>query len=195
MTAVHITLGSQSFPVTDARRIAINAADPAHAAVNQLVSIAAICNDATFITNSDKEDLPAEARNVAGDATDSGLLRFAESVASVDKLRGAVNVVSQLAFNSKNKYALKLVKRSSSSVAALPALFETAEGDTEQLLLAKGALLFSCLPAPPPLTHSIRRCSRCPPSPLRLDPPARRFYLPSRFFPPVRHQHSSVAFR
>ncbi|GAA5822430.1 hypothetical protein JCM11251_006335 [Rhodosporidiobolus azoricus] len=139
MTAVHVTVGSHSFPVAVARRLAVNAADPAHGAVNQLVSIAAICNDASFITNHSKEDLPAEARNVAGDATDSGLLRFAESVTSVDKLRSAVKVVSQVAFNSKTKYALKLVKRSHHSVAALPQLFETEEGDAEQLLLVKGA--------------------------------------------------------
>ncbi|GAA5914981.1 hypothetical protein JCM6882_001950 [Rhodosporidiobolus microsporus] len=140
MTAVHVTIGPQSFPVADARRTAINAVDPSHSAVNQLVSIAAICNDASFLTRTKGEEkhLPAEVRDVAGDATDSGLLRFAESVTGVDKIRGAVSIVSQVAFNSKNKFALTLVKRAQST-AALPALFETNEGDAEQLLLAKGA--------------------------------------------------------
>lgn len=44
----------------------------------------------------------------------------------------------KLAFNSKNKFAVKLVKRARAPLAALPALFDGDE-NSDQLLLVKGA--------------------------------------------------------
>ncbi|BGP13453.1 hypothetical protein JCM10213_001777 [Rhodosporidiobolus nylandii] len=137
MTAVNLTLGTQSSTVTDARRIASNPSDPAYFALSQLVSIAGICNDATFASTD--SNLPLEARKINGDATDTGLLRFAESVASVEAARKSVVQVERLAFNSRNKYALKLVKPARSSGAAVPQLFDTKDGEAEQVLLVKGA--------------------------------------------------------
>ncbi|GAA6030385.1 hypothetical protein JCM8097_009082 [Rhodosporidiobolus ruineniae] len=136
MTVVGLTLGTQALTATDARRAAINAADPSHAAVDQLISIAALCNDADFAAG--EEGVEVETRKINGDATDTGLLRFAASIASIEQLRKAVVKVSALAFNSKNKFAAKIVKPAHAA-AALPALFEVQGGETEQLMLVKGA--------------------------------------------------------
>ena len=47
---------------------------------------------------------------VLGDATDSGLLRFCDKVIAVDELRDAFETVFSIPFNSKNKWALTMVR-------------------------------------------------------------------------------------
>ncbi|GAA5849077.1 hypothetical protein JCM8547_006436 [Rhodosporidiobolus lusitaniae] len=138
MSVVSNAIGSQTIPAQEARRLALNLSATTSSAVHQLVSIAAICNDAAFSSEPGQSNLPPETRKVNGDATDTGLLRFAESVVSVEQLRSAVKAVSQLAFNSENKFATKLVK-AAKSVSALPELFEVVEEDAEHALLVKGA--------------------------------------------------------
>lgn len=74
---------------------------------------------------------------------DTGLLRFAESVSSVSNLRASVIEEDKLSFNSKNKFAVKLVAPVVEH-KALSSVF--AEGE-ELVLLAKGApdvLMRSC---------------------------------------------------
>ncbi|KPV72397.1 uncharacterized protein RHOBADRAFT_18175 [Rhodotorula graminis WP1] len=137
MTAVSMTVGTSSFTAADARRISVDAANPTHMALNQVVAVAAICNDAEFVVCEDK-DMPLEARKVVGDATDTGLLRFAESCSPVSSVRNAVVVKQKLAFNSKTKFAVKLCARAHASTAALPALFDGDEC-SDQVLLVKGA--------------------------------------------------------
>ncbi|BGP49912.1 hypothetical protein JCM10450v2_005817 [Rhodotorula kratochvilovae] len=137
MSVVNLTVGTSPFSLAEARLASANAADSSHAALSQVVAITAICNDAEF-AEGEEGDTPVESRKVNGDATDTGLLRFAESIAPVEQVRRAVVEQQKLAFNSKNKFALKLVKRAHKSVAAVSGLFDGAE-DCEQLLLAKGA--------------------------------------------------------
>ncbi|GAA5977314.1 hypothetical protein JCM10908_004936 [Rhodotorula pacifica] len=137
MSAVNIAIGSSSFTVTEARRGDTNA----RAAIEQLVAIAGICNEAHFAET--EPDMPPETRKVNGDATDTGLLRFAESVSSVSRLRGSVVEEDKLSFNSKNKFAVKLVAPVSPDKP-----FASVFGEGESLvLLAKGApdiLMRSC---------------------------------------------------
>ena len=47
---------------------------------------------------------------VLGDATDSGLLRFADKIIGVDDIRDAFARVFSIPFNSKNKWALTMVR-------------------------------------------------------------------------------------
>lgn len=137
MSAVNLAIGASVFTITDARRGDING----RAAIEQLVAVAAICNEAHF-ADADL-DLPPETRNVIGDATDTGLLRFAESVASVSDLRASIVEEDKLSFNSRNKYAVKLVAPVIQEKPC-PSIF----GEGENLvLLAKGApdvLMRSC---------------------------------------------------
>ncbi|GAA5889238.1 hypothetical protein JCM8208_007811 [Rhodotorula glutinis] len=137
MTVVSLSVGASSFAAADARRISGDAANPTHSALNQVVAIAAICNDADFV-GDDGHEMPLEARKVVGDATDTGLLRFAESVSSVSSVRKAVVEKQKLAFNSKAKFAVKLCSPAHASAAALPALFDGDEYSS-QVLLVKGA--------------------------------------------------------
>ncbi|GAA5873739.1 hypothetical protein JCM3774_000154 [Rhodotorula dairenensis] len=138
MSAVNIAIGASAFTVTEARRGDINA----RAAIEQLIAVAAICNEARFADSN--PDMPPETRKVIGDATDTGLLRFAESVSSVPELRASVVEEDKLNFNSKNKYAVKLV---APTVEEKPCSRVFAEGENPFVLLAKGApdvLMRSC---------------------------------------------------
>lgn len=96
-------------------------------ALKVLVAIAGICNDAEF----EKGEEEGEKRKANGDATgefrrpgcgvdtdgrtgiDTGLLRFSESVASVDKARSDWKEVGKLAFNSKvsSTYLSRVARR------------------------------------------------------------------------------------
>ncbi|KAN0129016.1 cation transporting ATPase [Lactarius tabidus] len=70
----------------------------------QLATVAALCNAASF------EGSPSDSnRKINGDATDSALLKFADSLlASVDAVRGRWQHVHKMAFNSKTKFMLTL---------------------------------------------------------------------------------------
>ncbi|KAF8263726.1 sodium-potassium ATPase [Lactarius quietus] len=70
----------------------------------QLATIAAICNAASF------EGSPSESnRKINGDATDSALLKFADSLLeSVDAVRGRWQHIHKMAFNSKTKFMLTI---------------------------------------------------------------------------------------
>ncbi|GAA5964922.1 hypothetical protein JCM8115_007078 [Rhodotorula mucilaginosa] len=129
MSAVNIAIGSSAFTVTEARR----GDTSARGAIEQLVAVAGICNEAHF--SESEPDMPPETRKVNGDATDTGLLRFAESVSSVSQLRSSVVEEDKLSFNSKNKFAVKLVAPVAET-KPLSSVF--AEGE-ELVLLAKGA--------------------------------------------------------
>lgn len=148
MSAVNIAIGDASYSVAEARRGETNARE----AIKQLVAVAGICNEAHFAET--EENMPFETRKVNGDATgayfscvqnrlpdliintfaDTGLLRFAESITPVSELRSSVTEYDKLSFNSKNKYALKLVEPAISK-KAIASVF--GEGE-DFVLLAKG---------------------------------------------------------
>ncbi|BGO93751.1 hypothetical protein NBRC10512v2_006066 [Rhodotorula toruloides] len=137
MAVANVLVGDIAYNAGEAFKVALKPTDPVHSALNQLISVAAVCNDATFVGKED-ENMPSQDRKVVGDATDTGLLRFAASIASVNELRSTVTEVGKLAFNSRNKFALKLVSKRTTSTAVLTGLTDGLES-REQLLLAKGA--------------------------------------------------------
>ncbi|BGP34191.1 hypothetical protein JCM10296v2_006006 [Rhodotorula toruloides] len=118
MAVTNVLVGDIAYNAGEALKVSLNPTDPVHCALNQLISIAAVCNDATFVGKED-EHIPSQDRKVVGDATDTGLLRFAASIASVDKLRSTVTEVGKLAFNSRNKFAHKLVSKRTDSTALI----------------------------------------------------------------------------
>jgi sodium/potassium-transporting ATPase subunit alpha len=86
--------------------------------------------------------LPLAERKIIGDATDSAILRLAERLGSAAKARANFKMRFDLAFNSKNKFALKVV--SPVDGAALSGVLSASETasfnvDKDMLLLIKGA--------------------------------------------------------
>ncbi|KAG9222104.1 hypothetical protein CCMSSC00406_0009285 [Pleurotus cornucopiae] len=106
-------------------------------ALDTMGTIAALCNDAVFDAGYVEGKVPPEDRKVNGDATDTGLLRFADDLSPVDEVRDRWKEVAKVAFNSKNKFAIKLFRlRSTSNLSAAPAdQFQASD----HLLLVKGA--------------------------------------------------------
>ncbi|KAF8512185.1 sodium-potassium ATPase [Gautieria morchelliformis] len=117
--------------------------DPESARENlaQLGAVAGICNAAAFA--AEEKEKPLEVREIIGDATDSAILRFAESIAPVEASLNAWQEVHKVNFNSKTKYMLKLSKLSSAYVAADPRPAPIASWDdfspNDYLLTVKGA--------------------------------------------------------
>jgi sodium/potassium-transporting ATPase subunit alpha len=75
-------------------------------AVDQLQSVASLCNAGEFdVTTS---NLPLEQRKINADATDQAVLRFAETLGSVAEARAMWIKQFELTFNSKNKFMMSV---------------------------------------------------------------------------------------
>ncbi|PHH90903.1 hypothetical protein CDD83_2322 [Cordyceps sp. RAO-2017] len=107
----------------------------------QLGAIAALCNAAEV--DAAEADVPIERRHIFGDATDTAVLRFSESLAdgNVSYLRACWTRVFELAFNSKNKFMIRCF-----NIARREALKSTLDGEAAEsfdgdnlLLTIKGA--------------------------------------------------------
>ncbi|EPQ30905.1 uncharacterized protein PFL1_01803 [Pseudozyma flocculosa PF-1] len=113
---------------------------PLASAFTQLQLVGAVCNAATFDAASCH--LPVRERTVHGDATDTAILKMAEEMASgVERLSSAWTTRFQLAFNSKNKFMLKLVRASDAGAASRAISIAEAErfdAERDLILLAKG---------------------------------------------------------
>jgi sodium/potassium-transporting ATPase subunit alpha len=89
--------------------------------LSKLAIIAAVNNKARFHA----EEPSSDVRKVLGDATDSGLLRFCDRIMDVEDVRNAFPSIFSIPFNSKNKWALNMVR--------IPGISESS------LVLMKGA--------------------------------------------------------
>lgn len=85
--------------------------------LRQLANASAVCNEAEF--DASTMDLPVHDRKVNGDATDSAILRFVETMSLVSELRMAWRSIFKVAFNSKNKFAINVAKSETSDHALL----------------------------------------------------------------------------
>ncbi|KAJ3346558.1 hypothetical protein HDU83_002878 [Entophlyctis luteolus] len=92
------------------------------AGLNDIHSIAHLCNGASFTSNS--ADKTVAERTIKGDSTDTAILKFAEAVGAGDSLREKNEKLFEIAFNSKNKWMLTIVK---------------ARADGEAVMMVKGA--------------------------------------------------------
>ncbi|KAJ7713558.1 hypothetical protein B0H16DRAFT_1899480 [Mycena metata] len=146
MTVVNVAIGLARYSAADARTLAGNTG-PSGGAIRELAALAGLCNDAAFESSYCKIEEAPEHRKINGDATDTGLLRFADSVLSTEDLRAGWVQSGKVAFNSKNKFAIKCLTRAPDFPVDAD-IFKTAlSGD--YMLAVKGA--------PDVL---IRRCSR-----------------------------------
>lgn len=76
-------------------------------ALDQLRTVAGLCNSAVFDAQTRK--LPLSERKIHGDATDSAILRFSESLGPLAELKRCWQTKFELAFNSKNKFMIRVL--------------------------------------------------------------------------------------
>lgn len=89
--------------------------------IDQLRVVAGLCNAGEFDLASNH--LPLNKRKINGDATDQAILRFSESIGSVSDLRRMWKKNFELAFNSNNKFMIRvfeLVEQEGLNVALPP---------------------------------------------------------------------------
>ncbi|KAF9072827.1 hypothetical protein BDP27DRAFT_1290170 [Rhodocollybia butyracea] len=140
MTVASVAIGGNAHSVQEAVAMAIKSESDGES-VRALAAVAGLCNDAVFEESSyDKagDSMPVALRKVHGDATDSAVLRFSEEVSPVSDLRDSWEELGKLAFNSKNKFALKLFK-SNSTNPSYPIIKSDNYTSSDLLLLVKGA--------------------------------------------------------
>jgi sodium/potassium-transporting ATPase subunit alpha len=113
MTVTNIAVLDDEVDVTTARDRVV-AGHSAAANVSALAAVAGVCNSASF--DEETIDQPIGLRLVHGDATDSAILRFAESIRPVKASQGEWQEVFKMNFNSKTKYMMKV------SLLCLPCL-------------------------------------------------------------------------
>jgi sodium/potassium-transporting ATPase subunit alpha len=75
--------------------------------IDRLRLLAGMCNSGEF--DAATMHLPISDRKINGDATDQALLRLSESLGSVAELRRDYKKVFEIAFNSKNKFMVRLI--------------------------------------------------------------------------------------
>ncbi|KAF2440321.1 calcium ATPase [Karstenula rhodostoma CBS 690.94] len=75
--------------------------------MEDLRMLSGLCNAGEF--DAATMHLPISERKVNGDATDQAILRFSESLGSVAELRQTYKKVFEIAFNSKNKFMVRLM--------------------------------------------------------------------------------------
>ncbi|KAL2135335.1 hypothetical protein VTI74DRAFT_8988 [Chaetomium olivicolor] len=108
-------------------------------ALDQLRTIAGLCNAGEF--DAATMHLPIASRKVHGDATDQAILRFAEHLGPISELKRCWATKYNLAFNSKNKFMIRVLGSTNPEglSTALPsgtaAIFEPGD----MLLTIKGA--------------------------------------------------------
>ncbi|KAF9361530.1 hypothetical protein BGX26_002035 [Mortierella sp. AD094] len=97
-----------SLNMYSAFRSAANSGKPFDASspgIPEVLSIASLCSRAKF----DRTDVPIAERQVLGDATESGLTRFAAAnIANFDDLSDLYPKVFEVPFNSENKWAMTI---------------------------------------------------------------------------------------
>lgn len=109
MSLTDCTIGSHSFSVRALNDTKDETVNPSKmvSSLPQLGALSALCNAAEL--DASQADVPLAQRNVFGDATDTAILRFAESLAdgNIGYYRGCWTKVFDLAFNSKNKFMVR----------------------------------------------------------------------------------------
>jgi sodium/potassium-transporting ATPase subunit alpha len=123
MAVVTAAFVDETMPVSAA--IQLLEKDNSPAALRELHTAAALCNDGTF--DASTLDQPVMQRLVQGNATDGAMLKFVESAQadSSSSLKAANREIFQIPFNSTNKWMLTL--------------HEIKHSKTEFLMIIKGA--------------------------------------------------------
>ena len=105
MYASECSAGTKMLSPESARDEVIRLQGPS-SAIEQLRAVAGLCNAGEFDAAS--VHLPLDERKINGDATDQAVLRFSELLGSVAELRRMWKKRFDLAFNSKNKFMIRV---------------------------------------------------------------------------------------
>jgi sodium/potassium-transporting ATPase subunit alpha len=103
MSVAHIFCGQNLFEIGDETRKLHENQDKAFA---EITRIAGLCNRAIFEEST--INLPLQQRQIHGDASDRGILLFAEEYRRVNPLRDSYTKKAEIPFNSKNKWMLNI---------------------------------------------------------------------------------------
>jgi sodium/potassium-transporting ATPase subunit alpha len=109
------------------------------AALQQVCVLSAVCNAGEFDPTT--IHLPLEQRRIIADATDQAILRFSEGLAPIKQSRDLWRKRFDLAFNSKNKFALRVVTAETEAAASmtLSSLEASTFQKNKDMLLITGA--------------------------------------------------------
>jgi magnesium-transporting ATPase (P-type) len=121
MTATDCTIFTRKMTTEDAR-MEITKASGTCSSISQLRAVAALCNAGEF--DASTISAPLKERIIQGDATDQAILRFAEGLGPVSEMRGLWRKRFDLAFNSKNKFMIRVF-----SLSAAEGLAQTVDGN------------------------------------------------------------------
>uniref|UniRef100_A0A8C4IMI8 Sodium/potassium-transporting ATPase subunit alpha n=2 Tax=Eupercaria TaxID=1489922 RepID=A0A8C4IMI8_DICLA len=125
MTVAHMWFDNQIHEADTTEDQSGSSFDKSSATWVSLARVAALCNRAVF--KAGQESLPILKRDVAGDASESALLKCIElSCGSVKAMRDKNKKVAEIPFNSTNKYQLSIHEGED-------------ESDNRYLLVMKGA--------------------------------------------------------
>ncbi|KAG2186399.1 hypothetical protein INT43_002837, partial [Umbelopsis isabellina] len=130
MTVRNVAFGEHQMQIGDYTEIKALAAKGPESAMRKLQLAAALNCAAGFAAGQEQKDV--NERETVGDATDSAILKFAESIGSVKVEQESFEEVFKIPFNSKNKWMLTL--RKPVSEAAIKEV-----GKETALLYVKGA--------------------------------------------------------
>lgn len=84
--------------------------------IDQVRILGGLCNSGEFDVAT--MHLPVSERRINGDATDQAVLRLSESLGSVAELRRDYKKVFEIAFNSKNKFMIRLMSPANQSTTS-----------------------------------------------------------------------------
>lgn len=148
MTVTNTAVLDDQADVTTARdRVITNHCSASN--ISDMAAVAGVCNSAVF--DESTMDQPIGLRLIHGDATDSALLRFAESIRPVQDSQMDWQEVFRVNFNSKTKYMLKVRLPSSAPDQEWDADFASA------LAAYSNLLTYLAFPSVPPRTLHLRR--------------------------------------
>ena len=104
-----------------------------------LHTTASLCCTATF--DASTMNLPVEQRQMFGDATDCSILRFSETVSSIQAIRDSWTKIFEIPFNSRNKFMLRLMQADDREALAQGITVSEAATiqDEDYILTIKGA--------------------------------------------------------
>ncbi|KAF2022309.1 calcium ATPase [Aaosphaeria arxii CBS 175.79] len=83
--------------------------------IDQIRILSGLCNSGEF--DASTMHMPIHERKINGDATDQAVLRLSESLGSVAELRQNWKKVFEMAFNSKNKFMIRLMTPTSQAAS------------------------------------------------------------------------------
>lgn len=143
MVVTDYLVGSRTLVTAEAEKQGLNGSSTESAqqtALKQMQVVGAVCNAGEF--DAKTYHLPLQDRKIIGDATDQAVLRFSEMLGPVTQAQSLWRKRFDLPFNSKSKFALRVLSAADSQAVSTTISRGEANGfnaDTDMLMMIKGA--------------------------------------------------------